>query len=124
MVLGFLHLAVGVITVRFLKKRMWWFRIHKMLGIIAMFIMISGGISAYLMVRFSGEGHLEVPHTWFGVATILVVIITPAAGFLQLRVRKKIRMRLIHRTAGWTAACLSLISMVSGGILMGIIPTI
>ena len=122
MPLGFLLLAGGVITVRYLRKKMWWFRLHKMLGGLATVFFIAGGLSAFLMVSLAGRNHFSVPHTWLGAGTIVLMVTTLTAGFLQTRVGNKKRMRLMHRIAGRTVAGLSLAAVVTGAITAGIIP--
>ena len=122
MPLGFFLLAGGVITVRYLRKKMWWFRLHKMLGVLATVFSIAGGMSAVLMVSLSGRNHFCVPHTWLGAGTIMLIVATLTAGFLQTRVGNKKRMRLMHCIAGRTVAGLSLVAVVTGAIAAGIIP--
>jgi len=121
MPLGFLLLAGGVITVRYLRKRMWWFRLHKMLGVLATIFFVTGGFAAVLMVYLAGKTHFSVPHTWLGAGTIVLMAATLTAGFLQTRVGNKKRMRLIHRIAGRTVTGLSLITVITGTIAAGII---
>jgi hypothetical protein len=122
MPLGFLLLAGAVITVRYLRKKMWWFRLHKMLGVLATVFFIAGGVAAVLMVSLSGRSHFSVPHTWLGAGTICLMVSTLTVGFLQTRVSNKKRMRMVHRIAGRTMAGLSLVAVVTGAIAAGIIP--
>ncbi len=122
MFLGFLLLTAGVITVMYLRKKMWWFRLHKMLGILATLFFGAGGVAAVSMVYLSGEPHFAVPHTWVGGAAIVLMIGTLTAGFAQTRVANKKRMRLIHRSMGRTVAVLALVAVITGAMAAGIIP--
>ena len=122
MPLGFVLLAGGVVTVRYLRKKIWWFRLHKMLGVLSTIFFISGGTAAVLMVELSGRGHFSIPHTWLGAAVIGLMTATLAVGFLQSRVGNKKRMRMIHRVMGRTVAVLSLVTVVTGAVAAGIIP--
>lgn len=122
MPLGFLLLAGGVITVRYLRKRMWWFRLHKMLGVLATVFSVTGGFAAVLMVYLAGNNHFSVPHTWLGAGTIVLMVATLTVGFLQTRVSNKKHMRLIHRIAGRTVAALSLVTVITGAMAAGILP--
>ena len=101
---------------------MWWFRLHKMLGVLATVFFIAGGVAAVLMVSLSGRSHFSVPHTWLGAGTICLMVSTLTVGFLQTRVSNKKRMRMVHRIAGRTMAGLSLVAVVTGAIAAGIIP--
>lgn len=122
MLMSFLLLTAGVITVRYLRKKMWWFRLHKMLGILATIFFLAGGMAAVLMVYLSGGDHLAIFHTWLGALTLVFVVGTLAAGLLQTRVANKKRMRLIHRSAGRTVAILALVAAITGAMAAGIIP--
>lgn len=122
MPLGFFLLAGGVIAVRYLRKKMWWFRLHKMLGVLATVFFITGGFAAVLMVYLAGGNHFSVPHTWLGGGTIVLMVATLIVGFLQTRLSNKKLMRLIHRIAGRTVAGLSLVAVVTGAIAAGILP--
>ena len=122
MPLGFLLLAAGVITARYFRKKLWWFRLHKMLGVLATIFFGAGGIAAVLMVYAAGGNHFAVPHTWMGGATIVLMIGTLTAGFAQTRVVNKKRMRLVHRSLGRTVAVLALVAVITGAMVAGIIP--
>mgnify|MGYP001064586307 CR=1 FL=1 len=122
MFLGLLLLTAGVITVRYFRKKMWWFRLHKMLGILATLFFGTGGIAAVSMVYLSAETHFTVPHTWVGGAVIVLMIGILTAGFAQTRVANKKRMRLIHRSMGRTVAVLALVAVITGAMAAGIIP--
>jgi len=122
MPLGFVLLAGGVITVRYLKKKIWWFRLHKMLGGLSTIFFMVGGMAGVLMVELSGRSHLSVPHTRLGVVVVGLMMATLGVGFLQTRVGNKKRMRMVHRTMGRTAAVLSLMAVATGAIAAGIIP--
>lgn len=122
MLLGFLLLVAGVITVRYFRKKMWWFRLHKRMGFLATISFFVGGIAAVLMVYLSGGNHFAVPHTWLGVIVIVIMAGTLVAGLAQTRVINKTRMRLVHRTLGRTVAVLSLLAVATGAIVAGIIP--
>ncbi|HPX55322.1 MAG TPA: hypothetical protein PK425_02180 [Syntrophales bacterium] len=122
MSLGFLLLAGGVITVRYLKKKMGWFRLHKRQEVLSAIFFVAGAVAAVLMVELSGGGHLSVPHTWLGAVLIVLMAATLVVGFLQARVKNKKRMRMIHRVMGRTAAVLSLAAVATGAVTAGMIP--
>jgi len=122
MSLAFVLLVGGVVTVRYFRKKIWWFRLHKMLGVLSTIFFIAGGIAAALMVFLSGRSHFAVPHTWLGAAVVVLMVTTLAVGLLQTRVGNKKRMRMIHRIAGRTVAGLSLMAVATGAIAAGIIP--
>ncbi len=122
MPLGFLLLAAGVIAVRYFRKMLWWFRLHKTLGVLATIFFGAGGIAAVLMVYSAGGAHFAVPHTWMGGAAIILMMGTLTAGFAQTRVVNKKRMRLAHRSLGRTVAVLALIAVITGAMAAGIIP--
>lgn len=122
MSLGLVLIILGVVTARYGRKKAWWFRLHKMLGILAATFFLFGGAAAIVMVSLSGGSHLAVPHAWFGSGTLLLMIMAVTAGYLQTKVLQKKRMRWIHRNTGRTVLVLSLFALTTGLIAAGIIP--
>jgi len=59
------------------------------------------------------EELFKVPHAHLGALVILMLVLTPASGILQLRAarEKKAKIRRVHRTFGRTALLLMALNM-------------
>jgi len=122
MTAGFLAMTSGVGVARFLRRERFWLKIHRAAGIIGAACLGAGFAAAVVMVSQSGDGQFKVPHAWLGLATILCAVAAPILGHLQFKIRMKIQqLRLWHRRTGYTALLLTLLSVLSGLVVAGII---
>jgi len=119
---GLLLMAVGVSVAKFLRRRRWWLKVHRVTGSMIPVCLAAGLSAAVVMISQSGGGHFRVPHAWLGMAAVLAGISTPVLGVLQFRFRDKILLlRKWHRGTGYTALLLTLLSLLSGLAVAGVI---
>jgi len=122
MTAGLLAITAGVGVARFLRRKRWWLKIHRTAGITGAACLGAGFAAAIVMVSQSADGQFKVPHAWFGLATVLCTVAAPILGHLQFKIRTKIQqLRLWHRRTGYTALILTLLSVLSGLAVAGII---
>ncbi len=115
-----LLMASGVFVAMRLRKERWWFKTHRRLGLLGAGTLLLGGATAVLMVaRASGE-HLQGPHAWLGLATILAGIVTACLGWLQFRIKKR-PIRIIHHWAGRAVVLMQAAAIALGLRLIGIL---
>lgn len=115
-------MTAGVVIARFLRQKRWWLKVHRPAGITGAVFVSAGLAAAIVMVSQSGGSHLQVPHTWLGLATVLCAITAPTLGHLQFKIRSKIQqLRLWHRQIGYIALLLVLLSVLSGLFAAGIL---
>lgn len=102
MTAGFLFFLSALIVAMTQRRKRWWLKIHKAFGLTGGSLLLLGAIVAVAAVASTPEGrHLRTPHTWLGVLTISVAIITPALGLLQFRIpQKAATIRVYHRLFG------------------------
>jgi hypothetical protein len=102
MAAGFLFVFTALIVAMTQRRKRWWLKIHKAIGLTGGSLILLGAVTAVAAVASTPEGHhLRTPHTWLGVLTVLVAFITPTIGLLQFRLSGKTEtLRVVHRLFG------------------------
>ena len=102
MALGSLLVFSALIVAMTQRKKRWWLKMHKTIGLTAGSLMLLGAAVAVIAVASTPAGHhLRTPHTWLGVLTVITAIVTPALGLLQFRIPQKVgTIRVVHRLSG------------------------
>jgi len=112
--------AAGFIS-RFLKRRRWWLKAHRALGIAGAAVLIPGAVTAFRLVEASSGVHLDAPHTWFGAAALSLSWTAPILGLLAFRIRAHaVRLRTLHRWTGRLALAAAFLAALSGLRLAGV----
>lgn len=102
MAVGFLLVFSALIVAMTQRRKRWWLKVHKAIGLTGGSFMVLGAIMAVTAVASTPEGHhFRTPHTWLGVLTVAVAIITPTLGLLQFKIpQKAASIRVYHRRFG------------------------
>jgi hypothetical protein len=102
MAMGFLLIFSALIVAMTQRRKRWWLKIHRAIGLTGDSLLLLGAITAVAAVASTPGGHhFRTPHTWLGVLTISVALITPALGLLQFRIPQKAgTLRVYHRLFG------------------------
>lgn len=101
---AFVLLLVGMFFPRYFKRKKWWLKMHRRIGIAGGAIGVAGvGIAVY-MISQTTRMHLRVLHSYIGGITIILIIFTPFLGHFMLKIRKvpsrAKQARAIHRWVG------------------------
>ncbi|MBN2552615.1 MAG: hypothetical protein JXB06_07585 [Spirochaetales bacterium] len=125
MSVSFVLLFVGMFFPRYLKKKRWWLKTHRRMGISGAVIGAAGiVIAAYMISRTTGV-HLRVPHSWIGLVTVFLMIFTPLLGHFMLKIRKvpkrAKRARAVHRWIGRVTLLFMAATIVLGLLQAGIL---
>ena len=111
---GFLSLAGGAFTARYLKQRKGRVGLHKKLVLIgAIFILAGLSIAAYMVSVYMETYFVRETHAYLGISVFAFVITTPILGMAQFRLRDK-RIRTIHRWSGRITIILMLFTIYVG----------
>lgn len=122
MTMGVLLMATGAGIARFRRQQHWWLKAHKIAGMMGSSMVLLGLVAAILMVNHAGSGHLKVPHAGGGLMVVLLALVTPVLGQMQLNVREKAMLfRVRHRWSGRITLVISLLTILSGARVAGII---
>jgi hypothetical protein len=122
MVMGFILMIVGITIAKVFKKKKWWLKTHKRIGILGAVFSVAGLVMAFIMVSLGSGEHFRVPHAFLGILAIIFAILTPTLGFMQFKIKKnKAKIRFTHRWVGRIAAVLMLLNIILGLILVGIL---
>lgn len=122
---AFVLLFVGMFFPRYLKKKKWWLKTHRRIGISGAVIGVVGiGIAVTMISQTTGI-HLRVPHSWIGLLTIILIIFTPFLGHFMLKIRKAPakakRARAAHRWIGRITLLFMAATIVLGLLQAGIL---
>jgi hypothetical protein len=122
MVAGFIFIAAGFITARFLKRKIWWLKLHRILGISGTCCVLSGVCFEFIHLSLISAGHFNVAHAYLGMLIVLLSLITPATGLIQIKMPGEAsKIRPLHRWSGRAIMILMGINIVSGLYTAGII---
>ncbi len=115
---GLLFMLGGMIAARYMKRKSWWLKAHKSLGISGVLLTVSGVIVAvYMVSTYNGTYLVKEPHAYLGITALALVVFTPIMGFMQFRIKDK-RMRIIHRWSGRLAIVMVLINAAAGWMMI------
>jgi hypothetical protein len=122
---AFVLLFIGMFFPRYLKKKKWWLKTHRRIGISGAVIGVVGiGIAVYMISRTTGI-HLRVLHSWIGLVTIILMVFTPFLGHFMLKIRKAPakakQTRAGHRWIGRVTLLFMAATIVLGLLQAGII---
>jgi hypothetical protein len=112
---GFLFLLMGFAVVRFMKRKTWWLKIHKLLAIPGASCAVLGFCAVVLDIALAGGQHLRTPHSYIGVVVVILIIAAPVLGFMQFRFRQHVRaIKGLHIWSGRIVLILMLINIMLG----------
>jgi hypothetical protein len=122
MILAFCIMLAGAVIARFAKKKAWWLKVHRSLGITGAIFIIVALFAIALQITLTEREHFRVVHSWIGFSAFIFVVLTPTLGILQLKIRSmSARLRSLHRWSGRITLCLLLINIILGLLMMGFI---
>jgi len=104
MATAFVLLFLGIFFPRYLKRKKWWLKMHRRIGIAGGTIGVAGVAMAVYMIFQTTRVHLQVLHSYVGLITIILIVFTPFLGHFMLKIRKAPgrakRARAFHRWVG------------------------
>ena len=104
MATAFVLLFLGMFFPRYLKRKKWWLKMHRRIGIAGGTIGVIGVAMAVYMISQITQVHLQVLHSYIGLITIILIVFTPFLGHFMLKIRKvpgrAKKVRAIHRWIG------------------------
>lgn len=63
-------LLTGVAVAMVLRRKLWWLKVHRSIGIVGVAILTAGFLAAILLVSLSGGPHFASLHTRLGGVTL------------------------------------------------------
>lgn len=123
MVAGFFLMASGFAVARFLRKKRFWLRAHRALGLSGASSIFLGFMTALYMVSGFGGEHFAVLHADVGAVTVFLSVMTPALGQFQFAFRSRAaEIRFWHRWSGAVTLLMVFLTILSGLVLAGVLP--
>lgn len=125
MISVFIMSFVAGIIAKFLRKKNWWLKVHKILNQLKTILAIFGFIIAILMVSNFKMNHFSTIHGIIGLLVFILIIIQSSAGFIitnkflsNLKFIKERGvgkfLRFIHKKAGLIIILFILINVIIG----------
>jgi hypothetical protein len=122
MILALCIMLVGAIIARFMKKKTWWLKVHRSLGITGAIFFLVAFFTIILQMTLTEREHFRVIHSWIGFVAFVFVVLAPTLGILQLKIRSiAARLRGLHRWSGRITLCLVFVNILLGLSMMGFI---
>ena len=98
--LGLIFMIGAMLMARRRKGRRGWLKTHKTLGLLGVSLAIAGVLMAVFMVTtFMGVYFIGIMHAYVGMASLLLVVLAPMAGYMQFKL-KDMRVHAIHKLFG------------------------
>ncbi|HOW57271.1 MAG TPA: cytochrome b561 domain-containing protein [Smithellaceae bacterium] len=117
-----LTVFAGVGFAMFLRRKKYWLKLHKMLNSAGSLFFVVGFSLIFILLWEQGAYHLGGVHQIIGLTTVILALITLLAGFYQLKAGGKAPLvRQYHRWLGRLVLALSVVSLLTGLRLAGII---
>jgi hypothetical protein len=111
---GFLSLAGGAFTARYLRQRKGWVGLHKKLVLIgAVFILAGLSIAAYMVSVYMETYFVRETHDYLGISVFAFCHRYPHIGNGPIQIKDK-RIRTIHRWSGRITIILMLFTIYVG----------
>ena len=123
MVTGFSLMAAGFAVARFLRKKRFWLRTHRALGLSGASSIGLGFLTALYMVSDFGGDHFAVLHAYVGAVTVFLSAMTPTLGQLPFVLRSRAaEIRTWHRWSGAMTLLMVFLTILSGLVQAGVLP--
>ena len=120
--LGFAALFAGAMVAALMRKRWWWLKTHRFLGLTGAIVVVLALFAVVLQISLTGRDHMRVPHSYIGVAAVILVVLTPVLGLLQFRIPgSAAKIRRAHVWSGRIALVLMFINILIGLSMIGLI---
>lgn len=121
MVIGFSVMTAGFVSVRFFKRKSWWLKLHKNLGISSVFLLLTGLCFEIIHLSLIGAGHFNVLHARLGLIIVFLSLITLIMGLMQIKMHRTAKkIRPFHRWSGRVLIMLMFINIISGLYTLGL----
>ncbi|HOD35928.1 MAG TPA: hypothetical protein PLR20_10640 [Syntrophales bacterium] len=123
MAAGFFLMAAGFAVARFMRKKRFWLRAHRALGLSGASLIGLGFLTALYMVNEFGDEHFAVLHARVGALTVFLSFMTPALGQLQIVFRSRAAdIRNWHRWSGAMTLLMVFLTILTGLVQAGVLP--
>jgi hypothetical protein len=120
MAAGMMAVAAAAFIAITQRKKKWWLKTHRPLGITGAIFMLAGFIAISLLPEGQGSNLVPEIHGIIGGSAIALVCAAPVLGLLMFRLKKK-WMRPAHRWAGRFVVLFAIINLALGLFMTGLI---
>jgi hypothetical protein len=111
MSVGFVLLVTTMTVSTAMRKKKWWLKVHRSLGILGSLFAVLGLLMGMYMISVWATPHFRVPHAILGLTTVIFAITQPVLGFVHPKMPS---LRPVHRWLGRVVVIMMLISIIAG----------
>ena len=120
MILALCIMLFGAIIARFMKKKAWWLKVHRSLGITGAILFLMALFAIAIQITLTERTHFRVVHSWIGIIAFGFAVLTPTSGILRFKARNMAaKLRNPHRWSGRITLCLMFINIFLGLSMLG-----
>jgi hypothetical protein len=120
MAAGAIIMAVAAVIAMSQRKKRWWLKVHRPLGVAGALSMMAGLFAIALMPDSQGSSLIPEIHGVVGSSASALVCAAPILGLLMFRLKKN-WMRPAHRWAGRFAIMIAFVNIALGLLMAGLI---
>lgn len=103
-----------------LRKKVWWLKVHRPLGIAGVLFMTAGLTAISLMPEDPAFSIIPEVHGATGISAVILACLAPVLGLLMFKLKKK-WMRPAHRWAGRLCIIIAVMNILLGLFMTGVI---
>ncbi|UCE10947.1 MAG: hypothetical protein JSW61_03180 [Candidatus Thorarchaeota archaeon] len=97
MTTGLIIVIVVALIARFLRGKNWWLRVHKSVASIGTLTVLAGFSVAFYMVTTTSGVHFAYLHSYMGLTSVTLALITTITGYARQRGKLKVNRTLFRR---------------------------
>jgi len=122
MALATLCMLTGISTAVFFRRNRYWLKIHKSFNSTAVIFLLTGVITAIIMIGQQKREHLDGFHPVAGSIALGLTIISLFLGFYQFKAKAGIQVvKILHPWLGRLSLLSLIVALISGLFRAGII---
>jgi hypothetical protein len=122
MITAWLSLLAAFVIVRFMRRKTWWLKAHRLAAILGACLVVLGLIVVVLDISMTKREHFAIPHAYVGYAAFVLAAVTPTLGQLQFLIRPRAaRIRILHRWSGRVTLAIMVVNILLGLSYVGLI---
>jgi hypothetical protein len=120
--LSFACMLAGMLISRYLKKKRWWLKVHRVLGVSGVVLGVGGVAAMTVMLSLLSASHMRILHSYLGLLTLTGMLAAPVLGQVMLKIRGgRKTLRTVHRWLGRLVLLLMAATVLLGLVRIGLL---
>lgn len=121
--LSFVCMLAGMLISRYMKKKRWWLKVHRALGVSGAVLGVGGVAAMTVMLSLLSASHMRILHSYLGLLTVMGMLAAPVLGQVMLKIRggRKALPLAVHRWLGRLVILLMAATILLGLVRIGLL---